>query len=343
MFSFKRLSRCGIASLAALAPIACSSNGGAAAGLPNNSVGALPAQTIVATGAGTIKHVVIVVQENRTVDNLFQGYPGANTVSQGKDSSGQTIKLQPVSLKSVYIIDHSAQAMFTACDGTGKLPGTKCRNDAFDKEYSYGGPVKDAQYVYVPHTESKPYFDMAHEWVLGDDFHPSQVDESFVSHQYIIAGQAGSSVDVPLGPFWGCDGGTRDTVSTLNQDRTYGPPQQACFDYTTLGDELDSAKLTWRFYTSEVTQPMGGYWSGYQAIKHIRYGPDWANIVNPQKKFLKDVTSGTLSTVTWITPTCEESDHTACGGGLGPSWVSSIVNAVGKSKFWDSTAIFVFW
>ncbi len=202
---------------------------------------------------------------------------------------------------------------------------------------------KNPQYAYVPHAESKPYFDMAHEWVLGENFHPSQLDESFVSHQYIIAGQAASSVNVPLSPQWGCDGGPADTVEMLNQSRQFQGNQTACFDYTTLGDELDQAKLTWRFYTSQISQPMGGFWSGYQAIKHIRYGPDWANVITPQKKFLKDVAGGKLSSVTWITPTCEESDHTSCGGGLGPSWVSSIVNAVGTSQYWDSTAIFVFW
>jgi phospholipase C len=339
-FSIRSL-RTAMAVVAALAPIACFSNSGIVSELPQGAGGA-GVRAILPSGAGAIKHVVIIVQENRTVDNLFQGYPGANTMPSGKNSSGKTIQLQPISLKNKYIIDHSAEAMFAACHGTGKMPGTHCRMDAFDKEYSYGGPP-NPQYVYVPQTESKPYWDMAHEFVLGADFHPSQVDESFVSHQYIIAGQAQSSVDVPLGPEWGCDGGTRDTVGTLLKDRTFGPEQPACFDYTTLGDELDTAKLTWRFYTSPVNEPLGGYWSGYQAIKHIRYGPDWANVINPQKQFLTDVAQGTLSSVTWITPTCEESDHTDCGGGLGPSWVTSLVNAVGKSKFWDSTAIFVFW
>ncbi len=53
--------------------------------------------------------------------------------------------------------------------------------------------------------------------------------------------------------------------------------------------------------------------------------------------------AGKLSNFTWITPLCKNSDHTNCGGGLGPSWVTSIVDAVGKSKFWNSTAIFVQW
>ena len=32
-----------------------------------------------------------------------------------------------------------------------------------------------------------------------------------------------------------------------------------------------------------------------------------------------------------------------CGGGYGPSWVAALVNTVGKSRYWNSTAIFVQW
>ncbi len=303
-----------------------------------------PLARINSSGAGKIKHVVIIFQENRSFDNLFQGYPGADTASKGKNSLGQTIELQPVSLSRQYVIDHSATAMFAACDGTGSLPGTKCRMDGFDQEGTYGGPA-NPQYVYVPHTESKPYFDMAHEFVLADRMFQSHLDESFVSHQYIIAAQAQASVDLPWGE-WGCDGGPSDTVGTISQSRQYSSPQPACFDYNTLGDELDNAGLTWRFYTSDVNDQGGGggEWSGYQAVRHIRYGPDWTkDVLTPQTRFIKDVGKGVLKSVTWITPICDNSDHVNCGGGFGPSWVASLVNAVGESRFWDSTAIFVMW
>src|SRR5579863_1068400 len=86
-----------------------------------------PLRTVNATGAGKITHVIYIVQENRSFDNLFQGYPNADTVPQGMNSGGQTITLQPSSLKNVYIIEHSAYAMFAACNGTGSEPGTNCR------------------------------------------------------------------------------------------------------------------------------------------------------------------------------------------------------------------------
>ncbi|HEY5426044.1 MAG TPA: alkaline phosphatase family protein [Candidatus Tumulicola sp.] len=296
-----------------------------------------------ASGAGKIEHVVYVVQENRSFDNLFQGYPGADTVASGKNSKGKTITLQPLSLKVRYEIDHSATAMFAACDGAGKLPGTKCRMDGFDQELAFGNPVQNPQYVYVPHAETAPYFAMANQWVLSDRTFQSQVDESFVAHQYIIAAQAHSSVNVPNAQ-WGCPGGKDDVVATLTHQRTYGPAQQACFDYQTLGDELDKAGLTWRFYTSKYTVPTSGYWSAYQAVDHIYNGPDWKkDVVTPQKKFLTDIAAGKLASFTWITPLCKDSDHMACGGGHGPSWVTAVVNAVGKSSFWDSTVIFVQW
>ena len=276
-------------------------------------------RALAGTGAGKITHVVYIVQENRSFDNLFQGYPGADTVSKGQDSQGETIALKATSLAAFYVIDHSATAMFAACNGTGSLPGTDCRMNGFNKEYVEGYPrtLKHPQYVYVPHDESKPYFDMAHEWVLADKMFQSQLDESFVAHQYIIAAQAQSAVDLPP------------------------------YDYQTLGDELDGVGLSWRFYASafgNASSGDGGYWSSYQAVKHIYYGPDWKNdVISPNWTFITDVRAGKLANFTWVTPVCDDSDHVNCPGGYGPSWVAALVDTVGKSKFWDSTVIFVQW
>jgi phospholipase C len=136
-------------------------------------------------------------------------------------------------------------------------------------------------------------------------------------------------------------------VPTVSPERGYGKYQVACFDYKTLGDELDQAKLTWRFYASQygsISSGTGGTWSSYQAIKHIYYGPDWKrDVISPNWRFIKDVRAGQLANFTWITPECSESDHVDCPGGYGPSWVAALVNAVGRSKFWNSTAIFIQW
>jgi phospholipase C len=280
--------------------------------------------------AGPIQHVVFIIQENRSFDDLWQGYPGADTQPYGYDSKGNQIALQPIGLEAPYDLDHSVYAFLGDYDN-GKM-------DGFDSEEVYGQHGPHPTFGYVPATESKLYFDMAKQYVLADRMFTSHLDESFVSHQYAIAGQAQSSVDLPSSE-WGCDGGQGDQVSTLTQNRSIGPNQEACFDYTTLGDELDAAGLSWKFYAAATTD----IWSAYQAVRHIRYGNDWSNIIAPNTQFLKDVAAGKLSTVTWITPTCENSDHSGCEGNGGPEWVASLVNAVGTSQFWKSTTIFVMW
>jgi phospholipase C len=130
----------------------------------------------------------------------------------------------------------------------------------------------------------------------------------------------------------------------ISAHRTHGGQERPCFDYKTLGDELDAAHLSWRFYANAFgSVALGSIWSGYQAVKHIYNGPDWKKVLSPNWRFITDVRAGKLANFTWITPDCTDSDHVYCGGGYGPSWVAALVNTVGNSKFWDSTAIFVMW
>lgn len=308
----------------------------------------LPAERVQRdSSSGKIAHIVIVIQENRSFNNLFHGYPHAKTANYGYDSSGQKIKLLPVSLATSWDLEHSSGAFFEACNGTGSIRGTDCRMNGFDKEHvgcGTGCPIKHPQYAYVPQSEIKPYWTMAKQYVLADEMYASDFDaSSFVSHQYIIAGQSESAVDYPAGP-WGCPGGSTDKI------REVGPQRQiphgaevVCWDPTTLGDELDGTGLSWAYYGMfKAGAPRA--WIAYQAIDHIYNGRDWnADIVHPPSQFLTDVQDGKLRAVTWVTPTWPDSDHAGGRSRFGPSWVASVVNAIGESRYWDSTAIFVFW
>jgi phospholipase C len=168
---------------------------------------------------------------------------------------------------------------------------------------------------------------------------------------------------------WGCPGvdlnskkDNKDWVPTIKPSppREPGSNVEPCWDSKTLAEELDAKKLSWAFYAGPLGSlgPHGkacgdgahadytetGIWSTYQAIEQICYGPDWNNdVFTGPPLFLRDVSKGQLRDVTWITPYCRDSDHLGCNAGGGPSWVASVVNAIGESSFWDSTAIFVFW
>jgi phospholipase C len=293
-----------------------------------------------AVTSGKITHVVYVVQEGRSFNDLFQGYPGALTTPTGEISTGETVALAPISLKARYAIDVSAEAMFIACNGTGTLPGTDCRMNGFNKEAFYGGPkrVEYPMYAYVPHYESKPYFDMAREWVVADHMFASQLDGDFTANQYIVAAQAGRAVNIPIVEFGCAAPPGQNWVSTLTQSRSIGPREVACFRYKTLANELDDAHLSWRFYTADKAT------SSFAYDERVYGTRQWdTDVIQPPTRFLSDVASGKLANMTWIRPTCPDSDAVDCGGGGGPAWVASIVDAIGKSKYWDSTAIFVQW
>jgi phospholipase C len=310
---------------------------------------ALP-RTVHHTASIPIKHVVIIVQENRSFNNLFYGFPGARTATYGYTTSGKKIALRPLSLATNWDIVHDLDAFFAACNAKRGLPGTHCRMNGFNKEELTCGSTcpPHAQYSYVPHDEIKPYFFMGQHYVLADEMFASNLDaSSFVSHQYIIAAQASSSVNYPSNS-WGCLGTQRygvDEIQTITLQREYGDSIQMCWDNDTIGAEMDKAGESWAYYAATVSNEFGGgIWSAYQNIDPIFNGQDWsADVISPPTNFLTDVKAGELRDLTWITPTFTNSDHAGSNSLTGPHWVASLVNAIGKSKYWNSTAIFIFW
>jgi phospholipase C len=68
-----------------------------------------------------------------------------------------------------------------------------------------------------------------------------------------------------------------------------------------------------------------------------------ANVVSPSTQVLTDVNKGKLADVVWVMPTRDASDHPGSNDGSGPSWVGSVVNAIGNSQYWNNTAIFITW
>jgi phospholipase C len=328
--------------------IALSACGGNLASSP-----ALRSQFVSRTGGiSKIQHVVIIIQENRTLNNLFMGYPGATTQSFGYLRSGKKVQLKPAPLEEKdFLLSYDLRTFITQCNGTGSIPGTNCQMNGFDKASwqcaPSGCPFKYPPYSYVPTSETTPYWDMAQQYVLADQMYASNLDESsFISHQYIIAAQAMQAFDYPSTNEWGCEGGAADIIGTLGPQRQFPVgSERVCFPDMSLGQEADEAGITWAAYSVAVGPQLGGGgWNGYQANQYVYDGPDLANdYISPPSQFLTDVANGKLRQITWITPTLTNSDHLGSQSNTGPSWVASLVNAIGQSQFWNSTAIFIFW
>ena len=115
-----------------------------------------------------------------------------------------------------------------------------------------------------------------------------------------------------------------------------------CFDqWHSIANVLDNAGVSWKYYATKKLD--AGIWEPFEAMQYVRYGPDWANIIAPQTKILTDPGDGELASVSFVTPSTADSDHPIAKSDLGPSWVASVVNAIGESSYWNSTAIVVLW
>jgi hypothetical protein len=64
-----------------------------------------------------IKHVIVIVMENRSFDNLFHGYPGADTVNFGYGHTGNQIQLEPTPFEGNCDPDHSHEAWVSDYNG----------------------------------------------------------------------------------------------------------------------------------------------------------------------------------------------------------------------------------
>ena len=301
-----------------------------------------------------ITHIIVIIQENRAFNDLFATFPNANGTTHGfiKMPSGrQPITLQEVNLSSTCDLTHSYRSWLRAYDG-GNM-------DGFNLEGASGACKDKATdpYQYVNPSQIAPYWDMAKQYVLADNMFQTQRSGSFTAHQDLIAGstilnkaKTTSLVGDPTNSPWGCDAppGTRTPIlrytgTGLKFEDDKGP--FPCLTYETMRDLLDAANVSWKFYSPPIEAgSTGSLWNAFDAIKAVRYGPEWGvNVTDSDTQIFTDISNGALPAVSWVIPDGMDSDHPGTEGDKGPSWVASVVNAVGQSSYWSTSAIIVVW
>jgi phospholipase C len=325
--------------------------------------------------SGKIKHVVVIFQENRSTDNLFQDQTlinrGADIAQKGTDSHGNTITLHEVNLAVDYDPGHGHKAFLDMCqlnsagqcqmNGADLVPVT-CSKGATDC------PAPDLAFGYVNPADVQPYFQMAEQYTFADHMFQTNQGPSMPAHQFIISGTSAPSAGSNLfaaenpktsgPPDAGCDAPAGSTVALIDPtgNETSNGPIFPCFEHPTLTDLLEAKGNTWRYYAPSgyVGGSAPALWNGPEAIQHICGsltgpnntcgGADWTNhVVLNQTQILTDITNNQLQDVSWVIPSGQASDHAGSTNGTGPSWVASIVNAIGKSSYWANTAIFITW
>ncbi|MFZ1919699.1 MAG: alkaline phosphatase family protein [Terriglobales bacterium] len=262
-----------------------------------------------AAAAQAFEHVVIIVQENRTPDNLFgaSGLPGADLVVNTAEGTAITLANGPV-------LGHGHKEYLL--EAAGKMP--------------------KGAYDYVT-GDAQPYWDLAAQYGFGNYMFQTNQGASFPAHQFLVSGTSSPSdasdlfVSDDSAAGYGCNAPPGSLVPTIAPNGTMGKVYP-CFQRSSLIDLLEAAGLTWRYYGANAL------WNAPNALKNYYTSK---NLVLPPK-VLSEIANGTLANVSWVTPAGSYSDHPRDGPG-GPAWVASIVNAIGKSTYWNNTAIVVTW
>jgi len=341
----------------------------------------------------SFSHIIVVVQENRTPDNLFQGLcsppygtsRSCSTTPTGSQYDIQTSNwlnknsfsgvTQPTSLAlaNTYDLGHTHPSFTEMCD-LNKSGACAMDGDAANVCQPNTGTTcpSTPQFKYVDNSTGilDPYLSIATQYGWANYMFQTNQGPSFPAHQFLFGGtSAPSAADDAAGTYAsenvspdksstvaGCIALSTTTVALLT---TAGEFEKIypCFEHETLTDLLDSAGLSWKYYTPSA----GSIWTAPNAIDHICVpsaayggtctGTDWVNdvVFNPSN-VLTDISHCNLASVSWVIPTGANSDHAGTNSGGGPAWVASIVNQLGNNgkcksgeTYWDDTAIMVTW
>ncbi len=344
--------------LGATPPLACSPPG-----TPSSSATAIP------SAIHQIKHVIVIMQENRSFDSYFGTFPGADGLPKNvcvpAPGSGQCRKPHP---------DHAdvngggphAQANATADIDGGKMDGFVVQAESGRKGClnNTDPACTNATHPDVMgyHTESDipNYWAYARNFVLQDRMFEPNASWSLPEHLFQVSewsafcrqhNDASSCTNALQSPGFPPDymGGQKGT-----------PGNEPIYAWTDLTYLLHKHNVSWAYYVVPGTEPdcendaalscapvaqnstTPGIWNPLPYFDTVRNDDQISN-VQPLANFYEAARGGTLPALSWVTPSGEVSEHPPSPVSFGQSYVTSLINAVMRSPDWASSAIFLTW
>jgi phospholipase C len=286
------------------------------------------------TSCSPIQHIIFMDKENRSFDSMFGTFPSANGATTYVDASGVAHPLNHQPDHLLRDISHQPDAAKLALDG-GKM-------DKFSQipgAMQNGVDESDSQFT---QSDIPDYWSYAGHFTLDDAFYSNIRGPSFPNHLFSIGATSANTDNNPGTNRWGCDS---DPALRVEQVATDGTKTQVypCFDFQTLGDLLDAKNTSWKYYAPG--QDKSGYiWSSYDAIRHIRMGPDWQTHVVDYSQFATDAVAGNLPTVSWLVQPGGVSDHPPASECASENWTVQQINAImSNTSEWAHTAIVLTW
>ncbi|HKI93576.1 MAG TPA: alkaline phosphatase family protein [Gaiellaceae bacterium] len=328
------------------------------------------------TGIHKIRHVVVIMQENRSFDSYFGTYPGADGIPM-RNGVPTVCAPDPRTHRCVKpyhdTADRNAGGPHDHIDAVRDIAGGKMNGFIVSAEEgrhlactasvtsvntpscSLSPNAPDAMGYHDWH-EIPNYWAYAKNFVLQDHMFQPDLSWSMPAHLYMVSGWSAkcsvkgdpaSCVDAVQSP--GSPPGEA-------QDPSGAIPDYAWTDLTYL---LHKNHVSWRYYVAKGNQPdcadsamfcapvpqnskTPGIWNPLPWFDTVRQDRQLGNIA-PLQQFYNAARTGTLPAVSWLSPAQAVSEHPPGLVSTGQAYVTGVINAIMHSKDWSSTAIFLSW
>jgi phospholipase C len=332
---------------------------------------------LIPPGIHKIKHVIIVMQENRSFDSYFGTFPGADGIPMRHGVPTVCVPNPPNGCVRPYHDfndvngggPHAESNAIADVDG-GRMSGFIRQRDVAQsscKHFNFGDPAcipGGTPDVMGYHTaaEIPNYWKYAREFVLQDHMFEAVKSWSLPDHLYQVSAWSArcknrspmSCVNDIVGPYG---------VSTFNkavaQELTDGKTSidLAWTDITWL---LFAHHVSWAYYVQTGTQPdceldslltcppqqqsatTPGIWNPLPLFGDVKQDHQLHN-VQGLGAYFRAARAGTLPKVSWITPSGDNSEHPPASVHQGQAFATAVINAAMESPDWKSTAIFLSW
>jgi phospholipase C len=319
------------------------------------------------TGIHKIKHVVIVMQENRSFDSYFGTYPGADGIP-GLAGNPGPVPCMPnpetqtcvKPFRDRYDLNrgglHNVRNSIADIDGD-KMDGFVAQQEVYFKACSCDSvPAYDTM-GYHTGAEIPNYWKYAREFVLQDHMFASVDSWSLPSHLFLLS-------------LWSARCTKHNDPASCKKEpqRPGNPPgwgdhptsTAPIYAWTDLTYLLHKHHVSWRYYIFNGTEPACES-DATLSCAPVKYGPMTSVIWNPLKyfdtvrndhqlgniqsvkNFFAAASSGSLPAVSWVVPNHVVSEHPPSLVSAGQTYVTGLINAIMRSPEWDSTAIFLVW
>jgi phospholipase C len=325
-------------------------------------------------GIHKIRHVVIIMQENRSFDSYFGTYPGADGIP-GLGGNPGKVPCVPDPLRhdcqKPYhdLSPRNAGGPHGHGNAVGDIAGGKmngflrqaergrtryCRLHINDPRCSLL-PRKPDVMGYHDWREIPNYWDYASNFVLQDHMFQSDASWSLPEHLYLVSGWS-ARCTIQNDPM-SCHPAVQDPGSPPGGPNSKaGAPTYAWTDLTYL---LHKYGVSWSYYVQKGTQPdcannamfctpvpqnsnTPGIWNPLPWFTTVQRDNQGRNI-EPLNNLFTALANNKLPSVSWIIPADKDSDHPPDLITNGQAYVSGLINSIMRSRAWNSTAIFLCW